>query len=90
MAYRDKTQGFAFSYVDIAKLIRDQQERRNSDPKPQVAPVVNTNKDTLPLNQNSRSVEDVKNHLDRLQALHHKLHAILEELNQATNWKKKS
>lgn len=34
------------------------------------------------------AVQQIRENLDRLQSLHHKLHAMLEELNQISNRKK--
>lgn len=100
MAQRDRSQGFAFVYVDIRKLLAEkdtliQDDFGSQQPIPtQGAPVINFNKPTMapapavkaqPANP---AVEQVRQNLDRLQSLHHKLHAMLEELNQLTDEKK--
>jgi hypothetical protein len=38
----------------------------------------------------SAAIKQIRDNLDRLQALHHKLHAMLEELNRVTNKTPKS
>lgn len=38
--------------------------------------------------QSPAAVQQIRQNLDRLQVLHHKLHAMLEELNKATKKKK--
>ncbi len=119
MGYRDRSQGFAFVYADLAKLLRerDQIDINSSSPLYGASPSdlsVNLSKDAavpaadsnhspthsqasetqempIPLkgDQKQSAVRQIRANLDRLQSLHHKLHAMLEELNQVTNKKKK-
>ena len=104
MAQRDRSQGFAFVYVDIAKILseRDQLKDPSMPVENPTAKTINFNKDPLPkpatvltdeISQDARGRRDaiaqVRANLDRLQALHHKLHAMLAELNQVTDDKKK-
>ena len=114
MAHRDRSQGFGFMYVNMAKIL---QERDNAKPNNEMAPVltdnvktVNFNKDTdvqkdanvkrvakptvasnpsAFMEERTKAIEQIKNNLDRLQSLHHRLHTILDELNQITNRDKK-
>ena len=91
MAYRDKTQGFAFAYVDIQKLLSQKSpEKEPTLPTDNIVPLAKEQdaENTKPA-EKSPSVEQVKQNLDRLQALHHKLHAILDELNRSTKHSKK-
>src|SRR4051794_23075051 len=121
MAYRDKSQGFAFVYVDIHKLLASQKSMQ-VEAMPPNPNMVNMNRDPqapmkeeeesvrpvkLPLDQftaiqpeltqkssadvkdRGEAIEQVKKNLDRLQNLHHKLHTVLDDLNQVNRWKKK-
>lgn len=105
MAQRDRSQGFGFVYVDVATLLKQaktwnpsedepqgQTVNFNKDPKPAPTPVAATPAPKESFKDRSKAVQEIQSNLDRLQALHHKLHAMLEELNQAagTNGKKKS
>ena len=101
MAQRDRSQGFAFMYVDISKLLKQRDELKNTEipVATATAPVINLNRDkpaivqndSLALNQDRQlSLKMIKDNLDRLQSLHHKLHAMLEELNKITIHEKKS
>ncbi len=38
----------------------------------------------VPGNSSTRAVSEIRSNLDRLQSLHHQLHAMLEELDQVT------
>ena len=112
MGQRDRSQGFGFMYVNMAKIL---EERDNGTAhKEESAPVltenvktVNFNKDSKPpvaaaapapapqmpsptfMEERSKAIDQIKNNLDRLQSLHHRLHTILDELNQITNRDKK-
>lgn len=112
MAHRDRSQGFGFMYVNMAKIL---EERDNRAPAKEEAPVltdnvktVNFNKDTQVhpdvkrvakpsaqsnpsafVEERTKAIEQIKSNLDRLQSLHHRLHTILDELNQITNRDKK-
>ena len=103
MASRDKSQGFGFVYVDIEKLLaqRDQLKKQPAvHPQADSAVTVNLNRETkVPSlatvtnidpgqTVNARLVQ-IRENLDRLQTLHHKLHAVLEELTKATDEKKR-
>ncbi len=100
MAFRDRSQGFGFVYLDLAKFVaeRDELEKKhgavyppahvpsinfNKDPQPQLKPV------PAPRNTRSEAIGQIRENLDRLQSLHHKLHAMLEELNHITTRDKK-
>ena len=91
MAYRDKTQGFGFVYVDLKSLLeqRKSQTAEAITKIPKNAKTVNFNKD-IPQRppQATPSLDQIKKNLDRLQKLHQKLHIMLEELNHLTDDKK--
>src|SRR6476619_1888119 len=101
MAFRDRSQGFGFVYLDLAKFIaeRDELEKKhtpyppadvttvnfNKDPQTQVLPLRPSEKVTKPWSTpRNEAITQIRENLDRLQALHHKLHAMLAELNQVT------
>ena len=94
MAQRDRSQGFGFVYADIATLLKNKESldsetvansiNFNRDPKPQDTKVNAKGEKT------NHAIHEIKTNLDRLQSLHHKLHAVLEELNQITGRKKRS
>lgn len=90
MAHRDKKQGFAFVYVDAQKML-DRVRKQPVDAPMAVeagpAPKFNF---TLPTanKKSPEAVKKIKDNLDRLQALHHKLHAMLAELNEVAEKKK--
>ncbi len=107
MAQRDRSQGFGFVYVDIAKLLASKQDlpKEGTPMNTGDAQVVNFNKDRksettmisdaapasdTSLQDRAAAVNQIRGNLDRLQSLHHKLHAMLEELNHLTAQKKKS
>ncbi len=113
MAQRDKSQGFGFVYVDLAKILadRDKLDKESFGPVPATGNHINFNKDTnmvesvrrVPAPQpapvatpqattqheRSNAIQQIRENLDRLQTLHHKLHAMLDELNHVTDKKKK-
>lgn len=99
MAQRDKTQGFGFVYVDIEKLMAQRDEltkERALHPQAQTAKTINLNRDPRPVAAAAElpasggpELEQIREKLDRLQTLHHKLHAVLEELSTATSTDKK-
>jgi hypothetical protein len=101
MAFRDKSQGFAFVYTDLAKILaeRDKITRDNGGPvHPPETPSANFNKDKInkPVPNTSddsrartQAIAEIKDNLDRLQSLHHKLHAMLADLNKITDREKK-
>jgi hypothetical protein len=107
MAQRDRSQGFGFVYVDLAKLLAQRDELEKATPFPAVGtPALNFNKDPMfskePMlvakteqttteraSDRAQTIRQIKDNLDRLQSLHHKLHAMLEELNQITDREKK-
>ena len=108
MATRDRSQGFGFMYVNLAKIL---QERDNGTAHKEETPVLTANVKTVNFNKDqaasatptestqnnsaqfmeerAKAIDQIKNNLDRLQSLHHRLHAILDELNQITNRDKK-
>ena len=68
----------------------------NFNKDPRVAPRV-SNPTSNPVNnlndparERSAAAQQIRENLDRLQSLHHKLHAMLEELNHLTDKKKRS
>lgn len=103
MAYRDKSQGFGFVYVDLEKLLAQRDELiKNPLVHPQTESVqtVNLNRDTrrdVPKTERAPeaalpsgvTLAQIRENLDRIQALHHKLHAVLEELSTVTDREKK-
>ena len=82
MAQRDKSQGFGFVYIDIKKLLAQKSAEPVMEPN---AKAVNLNRDPYAPEVASKQV---KSNLDRLSALHHKLHVLMEELNQLTKKRK--
>lgn len=103
MAFRDKTQGFGFVYVDLAKILadRDQLTKDTGGPvHPPETPSINFAKDYTPptpapvaaaapdqSKARASAIQEIRMNLDRLQSLHHKLHAMLDDLNKITNKK---
>ena len=100
MAQRDRTQGIAFVYTNLAEALRKREALESHAPLDTgSAQKVNLPKEVFHQARSSQSPEApthqervarVKANLDRLQSLHHKLHAMLAELNQMTNGKKNS
>ncbi len=82
MAQRDRSAGHAFMYVNIQDLL--QQTKKIQTEENQSAPVRTETQNTHQFNQTSQQVQG---NLERLQALHHKLHVMLEELNKLTGKK---
>jgi hypothetical protein len=82
-------------YVDVNDLLKQTQEIRKSAEAG--TPVHTQSKEThhfadATVNPSSGSspnvpTEQIKGNLERLQSLHHKLHAMLEELNKLTGKK---
>ena len=105
MAHRDRSQGFAFMYVDISSILAQRDELKKMNESAPVMAVAgrtaNFNRDAAPTrpaapapaskaDDRTAAVAQIRENLDRLQALHHKLHAMLEDLNKiAGNDKKK-
>ncbi len=100
MAVRDKTQGFGFVYVDIEKLLAQRDELvkdRALHPQHDTAQTINLNRDPMPAKRMSSEIsvptggtlDQIREKLDRLQTLHHKLHVVLEELTNVTGNEKK-
>ena len=99
MAQRDRSQGFGFVYVDIAKLLTqgDELEKSHGPIPTGDAKTVNFNKDPqiakpAPIpsqngdsgQERKQAINQIRQNLDRLQSLHHKLHAMLADLNHIT------
>lgn len=82
MAHRDKSTGHAFMYVDIKELLQQTStiKKAAENQEPVAAPSHSTHRF-------GTSAEQVQGNLERLQSLHHKLHAMLEELNKITGKK---
>ena len=60
----------------------------NTDPTPsagRIAPILTQ----LPSTDRTAAMKQIKENLDRLQTLHHKLHAMLEELNRISDSSKR-
>lgn len=99
MARRDRSQGFAFVYIDVREFLKASRQKKIQDissHQPTEGMVINLNKesssDSPAEGTNaapSEAVSQIRDNLDRLQSLHHKLHAMLAELNQATGKKKR-
>lgn len=110
MAYRDRSQGFAFVYTDLAKLLRERDKIVDNDHGPvygpeeksvnfnkdsqvakRVAPVAVASEDVIApaATERNSAIRQIRENLDRLQTLHHKLHSMLDELNTVTDPKKK-
>jgi hypothetical protein len=98
MAQRDKSQGFGFVYVDVEQLMAQRDSIAKDKPlaTPTNVPSINFNRDpktlrkedvlpAAPPKEKAQTLSQIRENLDRLQSLHHKLHAILEELNQVTD-----
>jgi len=91
MAHRDRSAGHAFMYVDIQNLL--QQTREIKKASEAGSPVETQSQNTHQFNPDSgiqasdSSVKQIQGNLERLQSLHHKLHAMLEELNKITGKK---
>ena len=93
MAQRDRSQGFAFVYVDIAKLLKENTKVREDAPVlvPEDTQTVRVSKNAGEQRDNSKdtpAVKQIQENLDRLSVLHHKLHAMLDELSSITGKKK--
>ena len=90
MAQRDWSQGFGFIYVDIPSFLKEAKDMPLDFATPvetattPAVPSVNLTKVASP---EATQTTQVKKNLDRLQTLHHKLHALLEELNQMSKKK---
>ena len=109
MAQRDRSQGFAFVYADIASLLAQRAEistdahapvippqqskvvRITSKPKVQTKTQKGSESASQRVLENapkpgtqSAEKKEIKSSLDRLQVLHQRLHAMLEELNEIT------
>lgn len=104
MAFRDRSQGFAFVYVDVAKLLKEKDRFLENQDGPVYGPEeksVNFNRDPRPAGtppqemvgpqtaERRAAITQIKDNLDRLQSLHHKLHAMLEDLNKVADSDKK-
>jgi len=91
MAHRDRSAGHAFMYVNVKELLQQTQDIKKAAEAS--APVRTTPATSHPFGTQiptplvSQSTEHIQNNLERLQALHHKLHAMLEELNKLTGKK---
>ena len=104
MAQRDRSQGFGFVYMDVSKLLKQKNEDMPTDFQAPIdtesLTVANFNKDTNRtlevsaeqsdyVRSRATAMQQIRTNLDRLQSLHHKLHAMLAELNSLTGEKKK-
>ena len=88
MAQRDKSQGFGFIYVDVPTLLKNKDQLALEANAPGKS--INFPKDEPKAKKDDTgsAFGEIKSNLDRLQSLHHKLHAVLEELNQLTKKKR--
>jgi len=82
MAHRDRSAGHAFMYVDIKELLQQTPSVKQAaeNQAPVAAPAHSTHRF-------GTQSEQIQGNLERLQSLHHKLHAMLEELNKLTGKK---
>ncbi len=103
MATRDRSQGFGFVYMNLGSLL-SKKEWAVDDAAPIApagAKVLNFNKDTNfvpstpaptppapPAEPTRAPIEQIRENLDRLQTLHHRIHVMLEELNTLSGRKK--
>jgi len=87
-----------FIYVDFKKLLSQRAEAKNAAPELTRSGElqINLNRDPQPptgdrksTGDPSRAITQIRENLDRLQSLHHKLHAVLDELSQVTDKKKR-
>lgn len=85
MAHRDRSAGHAFMYVNIQDLL--QQTKKIKTEESQSAPVKTQGQTTHQFTEAHQASQQVQGNLERLQALHHKLHVMLEELNKLTGKK---
>ncbi len=99
MAQRDRSQGFGFVYVDIGALLaqRDQIKKEFAQPidtgtsqTANFAKRLESRQSVAPEStpEHQAAVAQIRENLDRLQSLHHKLHAMLEEINTLSGKKK--
>lgn len=93
MANRDRSQGISFVYLEVAELLAKKDEWTEEGPVPTFnAKTINLNKDKVeaaaPKVENKTPVEQIRENLDRLQTLHHRIHVMLEELNALGGRKK--
>jgi hypothetical protein len=92
MAQRDRSQGFAFVYVDVAKLLKENKTVREETPVliPEDTQAVHVPIESAKasVSGDAPAVKQIRENLDRLSVLHHKLHAMLDELNSITGKKK--
>lgn len=58
--------------------------------KAAAAPVAAAPAPTDSVRERAQAIQQIRDNLDRLQSLHHKLHAMLNELNQAADKKRKN
>ena len=98
MAYRDRSQGFGFVYVDLKKLLSESAKFDVDESAPvefeSSAKTIHVTKESIAaapaaVAPPSAPVEKLKENLDRLQQLQHKLHAMLEELSTIADKEKK-
>ncbi len=96
MASRDRSQGFGFVYMNMESILS------SKEPWTEFGPVTNAEVKTVNFNKDiaaplaaeaeqsapKKSVEQIRENLDRLQTLHQRLHAMLQELNQVGGRKK--
>lgn len=104
MARRDNGQGFGFVYFDLSVLLGKNRAFATAQESVETGnysvPNINFPKfhngssktevleNTPPSPTGTKKVRDIRDKLDRLQALHHKLHVMLEEVDKLTKKKK--
>ena len=96
--------GFVYVDLKQLMNQRDELAKNPLHPQGQTAQVVNLNRDAkrvtdgaavetkkpeLKFPASGATLEQIRENLDRLQSLHHKLHAVLDELNKTTDGGKK-
>jgi hypothetical protein len=94
MANRDRSQGFGFIFTNVSELLS---KKEWSEEAIVQSKAINFNKDSLfvpekPVTStpDKTPTEQIRENLDRLQSLHHRLHVMLEELNHIQSKKKGS
>ena len=90
MAHRDRSAGHAFMYVNVKELLEQTQEIKKAAETAspvQTIPHATHHVSQPQASSSSGTAGQVQGNLERLQALHHKLHAMLEELNKFTGKK---
>lgn len=94
MAYRDRSQGFSFVYMDLKQFNAMRQTLLENEEAPVLLPEPEKAVHTAapapaPSTTANPTVGQIKENFDKLQSLHQKLHVILAELNKMGDKDKK-